>query len=78
MMAAKVTTATQAAPALLGDFVEPNTLAGELGISPRTLARWTALRQGPPRVKVGKLVLFRKAAVLDWLQRNEQRTLRAR
>ena len=42
-----------------------------LGRSTRTLFRWHARRSGPPRTKVGSLILYRRVAVDNWLQANE-------
>lgn len=39
------------------------------GVSPRTLDRWHARRIGPPRIRVGNLVLYPKAGVQAWLDR---------
>jgi predicted DNA-binding transcriptional regulator AlpA len=54
-----------------GDFIDKQSFCRELGINPRTADRWARLRTGPPRVKAGKKVLYRRAAVLEWLQRQE-------
>jgi predicted DNA-binding transcriptional regulator AlpA len=42
-----------------------------LGRSTRTLFRWHARRRGPPRTKIGSLVIYRRAAVESWLQSHE-------
>lgn len=42
-------------------------LADELAMSVRTLDRWHAHREGPPRIAKGNLVLYSRAAVRDWL-----------
>jgi AraC-like DNA-binding protein len=55
----------------LGEYVTPEQLAQHLGKSTRTLARWHARRIGPPRCSVGKLVLYRVAAVRTWLAERE-------
>jgi predicted DNA-binding transcriptional regulator AlpA len=47
-------------------------LAKQLGVSPRTIDRWHALRQGPPRVCIGRTILYRIDAVRQWLQKREQ------
>ena len=47
-----------------------------LGVSPRTLHRWHALRVGPPRCKIGRKVLYRKEALEAWLEANEDQPLR--
>lgn len=41
-------------------------LARLLGVTPRTLARWDERRIGPPKIKIGKLVLH------DWLESHER------
>lgn len=46
-------------------------VADLLGVSERTLNRWHALRVGPPRCKLGRKVLYRRAALEEWLAANE-------
>ena len=46
------------------------------GISERTVDRWHVLRIGPPRVKVGRTVLFSAEGVKKWLEERTQGTLR--
>ena len=43
-----------------------------LGISKRTLHRWGRQRKGPPRIKIGRNVLYRQAALEAWLLQNEE------
>jgi hypothetical protein len=43
----------------------------------RTLGRWDAARIGPPRIKVGKLVLFDLAKLPAWLASRETQPVRA-
>lgn len=43
-----------------------------LTISQRTLHRWGRLRKGPPSIKVGRQVYYRRAAVEQWLLSLEQ------
>lgn len=57
---------------LLAGFMTAQELARQLGISCRTLARWHAMRIGPARCAVGKLILYRTEAVRDWLASREQ------
>ncbi|WP_426263781.1 helix-turn-helix transcriptional regulator [Sphingomonas sp. PWP1-2] len=38
-----------------------------LNVSQRTLHRWGRLRKGPPSIKVGRSVFYRRAAVEGWL-----------
>lgn len=51
--------------------MKPAEVAQMLGISTRTLHRWHALRYGPPRCKVGNIVLYRKSSIDTWLAANE-------
>ena len=59
-------------PNLLEGFLTREQLATALGKSVRTLDRWEVLRMGPPRVILGKTILFRIEAVRDWLASIEQ------
>ena len=59
-------------PLLAGEFLTPSQLAAELSISERTLHRWHTARQGPPRVVLGRVVLYRRQSVLAWLESKEE------
>jgi hypothetical protein len=52
-------------------YVRQATLAGILGVSPRTLARWGARGFGPPKITIGKTVLFDVAKLPEWLAARE-------
>lgn len=71
------TTADTAADALAfadelrKDYVDKEQLCAGIGISTRTLDRMEVRREGPPRTKIGKRVLYRKAAVREWLESRE-------
>ena len=54
-------------------YVTPERLAQLLGCSPRTVARWDAERIGPPRIKVGKTVLYDLERLPAWLAGKEAR-----
>jgi hypothetical protein len=41
--------------------------AAELHKHPRTLKRWRDLGEGPPYVKMGQAVLYRRGAIRQWL-----------
>ncbi len=57
------------------NFIAPDVLAAELHVSTRTLHRWHVLRIGPPRVAIGRTVLYRRESVRQWLEsREESRT----
>jgi predicted DNA-binding transcriptional regulator AlpA len=59
-------------PSILSGFLRREELAQQLGLSPRTIDRWEALRIGPPRCCVGRTVLYRIEAVRQWLQTREE------
>ena len=59
------------APILEGYLTEDQ-LAAALGRSPRTLARWRALDEGPPVTRIGRELLYRKSSVKSWLEKREQ------
>jgi hypothetical protein len=52
-------------------------LATMLGIATRTLTRWDAGRIGPPKIKVGKTILYDLAKLPDWLAAHETESVRA-
>lgn len=56
---------------VLGEWMNQPTLAKELGISVDTLQRWHNLRIGPPRIKVGGKVWYRRDSVRAWLREKE-------
>jgi len=57
-------------------YVTANRLAGILGVTVRTLARWNAARIGPPKISIGKIVLFEVAKIPDWLATRETQPTR--
>ena len=56
---------------LLGGWISRLDFALELGVTVDTLRRWEALRFGPPCVRAGRKVYYRRDAVHDWLQLQE-------
>jgi len=56
---------------LLAGWISRKELADELSLAVDTLARWEARRFGPPCVRAGRKVLYRRSAVQDWLQAQE-------
>jgi excisionase family DNA binding protein len=56
---------------ILQDYVTPEALAEELGVSPRTLKRWRLDRVGPAPTKIGRKFLYRRDAVKKWLEKSE-------
>ena len=59
-------------PRLLSGWIGRGELAAELGVSVDTLGRWAASGKGPKWVRAGRKVLYRRRAVVDWLQKQEE------
>jgi predicted DNA-binding transcriptional regulator AlpA len=60
------------AATILSDYFTEDELAAALGCTTRTLRRWHALGDGPPRTKLGGCrVLYRRGAVERWLASRE-------
>ena len=62
---------------LSDEFIPETKLARELGRDTRTLQRWRAQRLGPPYIRMGRQVLYRRDAVRGWLIAMEQEQPRA-
>jgi predicted site-specific integrase-resolvase len=58
---------------VLSDWIGRAELAEELGVTPDTLARWATRGTGPPLVKVGRRVFYRRRSVERWLAESERR-----
>ncbi len=58
---------------ILSEFLTKEELAAELRRNARTLDRWDVLGMGPPRTRVGRKVLYRRASVQKWLGAQERR-----
>lgn len=56
---------------VLDDYMDDDDLARELGVTPRTVARWRALREAPPVTRIGRRVMYRREAVKKWLEERE-------
>ena len=65
------TESDQASPALLSGWITRRDLAQALRVTVDTLGRWEARRVGPPCVRAGRMVLYRRRAVQDWLAAQE-------
>ena len=65
------------ADALLSGWITRTDLAAALGVTVDTLGRWEARRFGPPCVRAGRTVLYRRRAVEDWLAAQEMPRARA-
>ncbi len=58
---------------VLDEWMTRRALARELGVSVDTLARWETCRIGPPSIRVGRKVLYRRETVREWLREQEER-----
>src|SRR5690242_9861143 len=58
---------------ILAGYIAPEQLARELGVSERTLARWHAMRLGPPRVTIGRRPYYRRISVAEWIALQEEK-----
>lgn len=58
------------------EYITPEALADLLGVTTRTLARWDAARIGPPKIKVGRTVLFDLAKLPESLASRETAPVR--
>jgi hypothetical protein len=64
---------------LLSDWISREHLAEDLMLTPDTLSRWEARREGPPCMRIGRKVFYRRSRVEQWLLNREQsRALRQR
>lgn len=54
------------------DLLTADDVAQELETTRRTIDRWHSRRIGPPRIKIGRKVYYRREAVREWLLRIEQ------
>lgn len=43
-----------------------------LRVAPRTLDRWHLSHTGPPRIRMGRLVRYRRQAVEKWINSREE------
>jgi predicted DNA-binding transcriptional regulator AlpA len=53
-------------------------LAKALDVQPQTPAAWRTRNQGPPYLKIGKLVRYRPSLVKEWLETRVVRPAGAR
>ena len=65
-----------ASGALLQGWISRTSLARELGVCEETLRRWADTRRGPAFVRAGRKILYRRSAVLEWLETQEMETPR--
>ncbi|WP_108819480.1 helix-turn-helix domain-containing protein [Pseudovibrio sp. Alg231-02] len=59
--------------AILDGWMTRAELAKELGVCVDTLGRWQTMRIGPPCVRTGRRVFYRRTSVIEWLKQKEIR-----
>ena len=59
---------------LLDGYMSREEVAKELGVNPRTLDRWHQMREGPPRTRIGKKVVYARTDVAGWIEANREAT----
>ena len=52
---------------LESEYLSCDDVADLLKVSRRTLHRWARLQKGPPSIKIGRSVHYRRASVEQWL-----------
>ena len=57
---------------LENEYLTSDEVSDWLKVSRRTLHRWARLQKGPPNIKVGRSVYYRRASVEQWLLSLEQ------
>ena len=62
--------------ALLSGWISRANLAQELEVTEGTLRRWTLERWGPPCIRAGRKIYYRRSAVIEWLEDQEAADLR--
>jgi hypothetical protein len=54
------------------NFCTEAQVAGELGLKISTMRNWAAKRLGPPRIRVGRKIFYRREALVAWMQSQEK------
>lgn len=70
-VAESTTTIAHNGAPVLSEYLTDKQLACELKVSPRTLARWRRLREGPAITRIGRKIAYRRSAVAAWLASRE-------
>ena len=50
------------------EYMSRHELARELKRHPRTINRWHVQRKGPPYIKIGNAILYKRSDVTTWLE----------
>ena len=57
-------------------YLPAHALAKVLGVTLRTLSRWDDARTGPPKIKIGRLVLYDEDKIPAWMAAHESQPAR--
>ncbi|MCF6317555.1 MAG: helix-turn-helix domain-containing protein [Marinosulfonomonas sp.] len=66
--------ATENRQGVLSDWIKRDELARQLSVTTDTLARWATQGIGPPRIRIGRRVLYRRTSVEKWLTEMERKS----
>ncbi len=61
---------------VLDGYMTKSQFAQMFGKTARTIDRWALMGDGPPRVQIGRTILYSKASVEAWLKGREKRRKR--
>lgn len=54
------------------DFMSTNNIEQDYGIKASTLRYWASVGEGPPSFKLGRRRVYRRAAVVAWIEQQEK------
>jgi excisionase family DNA binding protein len=57
---------------MTGEYLTPEDVAELLQVSPKTVSRWSLEDATMPALRRGRVLRFRRDALMAWLQRHEQ------
>jgi hypothetical protein len=55
------------------ELLDEHYAARLMSVSPRTLQSWRSEHKGPPYVKCGRLVRYRRGSLIDWVKARTQK-----
>jgi hypothetical protein len=58
-------------PLAVAGYLTEGEAAAQLGVAARTLRLWRQQRQGPPFLRLGQRILYRREAITEWLRSME-------
>ena len=51
---------------IIESFLSESETAEVLGVKTASLRNWSASRKGPPRIKIGRKIFYRREALVAW------------